>query len=158
MLSKLKHYGIRGMPLQWFQNYLSPRLQFLSINDKSSNKLSVTCEVPQGSLLGPILFLIYINDISTSSKSLQFILFADDTNLFMSSNNLKDLKQKLISELAGLSCWFKANKLSLNLDKISYMYISRVKVTLFILTILSSNELITINFWVCTLLFTLLKY
>jgi len=124
LLSKLEHYGIRGMPLEWFQNYLSSRQQFVSINGESSNKLPVTCGVPQGSILGPLLFLIYINDIASSSKSLQFILFADDTNLFMSSNNLEDLQQKLISELAGLSCWFKANKLSLNLDKTSYMLFS----------------------------------
>ena len=124
LLSKLEHYGIRGMPLEWFQNYLSSRQQFVSINGESSNKLSITCGVPQWSILGPLLFLIYINDIASSSKFLQFILFADDTNLFMSSNNLEDLQQKLISELAGLSCWFKANKLSLNLDKTSYMLFS----------------------------------
>ena len=93
--SKLEHYGILGMPLEWFQNYLSSRQQFVSINGESSNKLPVTCGVPQGSILGPLLLLIYINDISSSSKSLQFILFVDDTNLFMSLNNLEDLKQKL---------------------------------------------------------------
>ena len=70
---------------------------------------------------GPLLFRIYINDISSSLKSVQFILSADDTNLFMSPNHMKDLQQKLISKLAGLFCWFKANKLSLNLDKTSYM-------------------------------------
>ena len=109
MLNKLEHYGICGIPFELFQNYLSSRKKFVSMNTDSSNKLPVTCGVPQRSILGPLLFLIYINDISTSSKSLQFILFADDNNLFMSSTNLKDLQQKLISELAGLSCWFKAN-------------------------------------------------
>ena len=93
----------------------------VSINGEFSSKLSVTCGVPQDCILCPLLFLIYIIDVSSSSKSLQFILFVDDTNLFMSSNNLEDLQHKLISELAGLSCWFKANRLSLNLDKPSYM-------------------------------------
>ena len=71
-----------------------------------------------------LIVLIYINDTSSSSNSLRFILFADGTNWLMSSNNLKDLQQKLISELASLSCWFKANKLLLNLDKTSYMLCS----------------------------------
>ena len=124
MLSKLEFYGIRGMPLEWFQNYFSSMQQFVSINGESSNKLPFTCGVPQGFILGLLLFLIYINDISSSSKSLQFILFADDTNLFMSSNNLKNLQQKLILDLGGPVCWFKANKLSLNLNKKSYMLFS----------------------------------
>ena len=115
---------------------LSSRQQFVSINGESSNKLPVTCGVPQGSILGPLLFLIYINDIASSSKSLQFILFADDTNLFMSSNNLKDLQQKLMSAFGGLSCWFKANKSTLNLDKTLYILFSSRWNTV-ILTILS---------------------
>ena len=105
VLSILEHYGILGISLERFHNYLSSRHQFVSIYGESSNKLPVTCGVPQVSILGPPLFLIYINDMSSSSKSLQFILFADDTNLFMSSNNLEDLQQKLISEFAGLSCY-----------------------------------------------------
>ena len=103
LLSKLEHYGIRSMLLEWFQNYLSSSQQFFSINGKSSKKSPVICGAPQGSTLGPLLFLIYINDISNSSKPHQVILLADDTNLFMSSNSLEDQEQKVISELVGLS-------------------------------------------------------
>jgi hypothetical protein len=88
--------------------------------------LSVTCEVPQRSiLLGPQLFLICITVVtSSSSKALQCILFADDIKLLMSSSNLKDLGQKLTSDRAGLPCSFKVNKLSLSLYKTAYMLFS----------------------------------
>ena len=82
LLSKLEHYGIRGIALKWFKNYLSDRYQYVSIENLDSRKQKITCGVPQGSILGPILFLLYINDIINSSSILHFILFADDTNLF----------------------------------------------------------------------------
>ena len=74
LLPKLEHYGIRGTPLMWFQSYLSDRYQYVSINGESSNLMKITCSVPQGSVLGPLHFLLFIND-------LQFYLFADDTNI-----------------------------------------------------------------------------
>ena len=77
--------------------------------------------MPQGSILGPLLFLIYINDICYSSSVLKFILFADDTNLFHSSKSISDLQQVLNHEMSALSEWFKANRLSLNIDKTSYI-------------------------------------
>jgi len=77
--------------------------------------------VPQGSILGPLLFFIYINDVCCSSSVLKFILFADDTNLFYSSKSMRDLQHVLIHQMAALSDWFKANKLSLNIDKNSYI-------------------------------------
>ena len=81
----------------------------------------IACGVPQGSILGPLLFLIYINDIYCSSYALKFILFADDTNLFYSSKSVSDLQRVLNHEMTALSEWFKANRLSLNIDKTSYM-------------------------------------
>ena len=83
LITKLNHYGVRGIALQWFADYLTNRLQYVSINNKNSNMLPVECGVPQGSILGPLLFLIFINDIANSSKRLDFIMFADDTDIFL---------------------------------------------------------------------------
>ena len=121
LLTKLQHYGIRGITLDWFKNYLTNRVQFVSIENVNSSNGYITCGVPQGSILGPLLFLIYINDICCSSSVLNFILFADDTNLFYSSKSITELQQVLNNELAALSEWFKANRLSLNIDKTSYI-------------------------------------
>ena len=83
--------------------------------------LDVNCGVPQGSILGPLLFLIYVNDIYLASSVLQFIMFADDTNVFMSNNSLIELVSKLNVELVKVDRWFKANKLSLNLKNYNYI-------------------------------------
>ena len=83
LLSKLEHYGILGCALAWFRSYLSDRKQYVSVNGSNSNLLSITCGVPQGSVLGPLLFLIYINDLPNASKKLTFYLFADDTNIYL---------------------------------------------------------------------------
>ncbi len=117
LLSKLQYYGIRGVPLLWFDSYLTNRKQYVYYNNVSSSKSDIKCGVPQGSILGPLLFLLYINDIVKSSSILQFIIFADDTNLFFSSKNFIDLARTVNAELVKLSDWFCANKLSLNVKK-----------------------------------------
>ena len=81
LLNKLEYYGIRGVALNWLQSYLSNRKQFVTVNGIESKNLNVKCRVPQGSILGPILFILYINDICNCSKIMNFILFADDTNV-----------------------------------------------------------------------------
>ena len=81
-------YGIRGAALQWLDSYLANRKQYVNINYVDSDMLDVKCGVPQGSILGPTLFSLYINDLHNVSKILNFILFADDTNIFISGKNV----------------------------------------------------------------------
>ena len=100
---------------------LRPLPNFRSNN---SSKSDITCGVPQGSILGPLLFLIYINDIIESSSLLNFILFADDTNIFYSHKSIDTLIETLNHELIKVSSWFKCNKLSLNVDKTCFLNFS----------------------------------
>ena len=130
MIKKLEHYGIRGLALEWFISYLSNRKQFVQYNGASSSTLDVTCGVPQGSILGPLLFLIYINDITHCSKLLHFILFADDTNLIFSHSILKILIEAVNKELSHLSEWFQANRLSLNVKKTHYIIFGNKRIPL----------------------------
>ena len=97
------------------------RKQYVVIDDHSSDLLDMTCGVPQGSVLGPILFIIYINDICNVSDVVKCVLFADDTNIFCSERNLTDLQLTLNRELGKLFLWFSVNKLSLNLSKTNYI-------------------------------------
>ena len=87
LLSKLYTYGIRGTPFKWFQSYLCNRTQFVKIDEIESSVETITCGVPQGSTLGPLLFLLYINDLPNSSEKLSFRIFADDTNIFFTGSN-----------------------------------------------------------------------
>ena len=82
LLTKLEHCGIRGLALSWFKSYLTERKQVVIVNGVTSSEKEIRCGVPQGSVLGPLLFLLYINDIYNSSKDLDFRLFADDTSIY----------------------------------------------------------------------------
>ena len=117
LLRKLEYYGIRGLPLQWFKSYLHERKQCVNIGSVRSNFTTVKHGVPQGSILGPLLFLLYINDIVSSSKKLQFILFADDTSIIAKGTKSEEVENLLNEELPLVSDWLNANKLSLNVKK-----------------------------------------
>jgi len=97
-------YGIRGLPLQWFTNYLTNRQQYVSLAGVESSRLTVVCGVPQGSSLGPLLFLIYINDVPNCSEKLSFRIFSDDTNIFVSSPDATQL-ETLINQSSSRSAF-----------------------------------------------------
>ena len=117
MIQKLDHYGIRGITQLWFQDYLKNRKQIVKYNRIKSKEMVIKSSVPQGSILGPILFLLYINDIENCSKLVSFILFADDTNIFYSNKCLKTLSNIIQTEIDKIAEWLNVNKLSLNTTK-----------------------------------------
>ena len=122
LLAKLSYFGINNKYRNWFKSYLSNRQQYISYNNKNSSIKNIICGVPQGSILGPLLFLLYVNDLQNASQIFKPIMFADDTNLFYSHNNIKQLFQIVNQELKQIQTWFNTNKLSLNLTKTKYIF------------------------------------
>ena len=121
LFAKIQHYGIRGKASHWFRSYFSNRQQFVQYNGACSQKKFMECGVPQGSILGPLLFLLYVNDICNVSSVFHFVLFSDDTNLFYANKDLSSLSEHVNQELHKLSVWFSCNKLSINLKKTHFM-------------------------------------
>lgn len=119
LLDKLEHYGIRGHALKLLKSYLSNRKQFTFTNGTKSDTSSIEYGVPQGSVLGPLLFIIYVNDIQYATKE-NLRLFADDSNMFISDFDPISLKNRTIKALHELIKWFKANKLVINMSKTNY--------------------------------------
>ena len=120
LLTKLDNLGIRGVVNTWFRHYLTERKQYMEIHGVKSNLQQLTCGVPQGSILGPILFLLYINDIQNSTY-LKVLCFADDTTCSYSSDSVLNLYHVMNQELEKLNQWFRANKLCLNIRKTKYV-------------------------------------
>src|SRR3989441_10970321 len=115
LLFKLYHYGVRGVMFEWIKNYLHDRSQYTYVNGVKSNVNNISYGVPQGSVLGPLLFLIYVNDIQRATTETVPKMFADDTNAFIVADNLIDLQYKTNACLSDLNLWCLANKLTINL-------------------------------------------
>ena len=113
------------MALDWFRSYLSHRQKFVSYNDEYSIKREILFGVPQGSVLGPLLFIIYSNDCTNSLKSCNCVLFADDTTIYQSHHDINILRKLVEEELSNLISWFKANTLSLNVSKTNVIIFSK---------------------------------
>ena len=117
LFKKLDCYGVRGIANEWFALYLKSRKQFASIGGHVSSTQVIQAGVPQGSILGPLLFLLYMNDLNKSMKNLRVYYFTDDTNILVSNKSLKLLAKKMNQDLKNFIQWLKAKKLSLNIKK-----------------------------------------
>ena len=124
LLNKLFHYGIRGVALSWIKDYLSNRKQFVQYNQSKSKLENVEMGVPQGSILGPLLFLLYVNDLPLLTNKMSFIQFADDTSVLISGKSLSAMSQIVNTEMKLVTEWLQNNMLTLNASKSNYMIMS----------------------------------
>ena len=120
LIKTLDHYSVKGRNLLWFKSFLNNRRQFIKQNNSNTSFANISCGIPQGSILGPLLFLLYINDLPNVSPVLDPIMYAEHTNLFYSNNHIETLFSTVNMELEKNSEWFKANELSLNIKKTNY--------------------------------------
>ena len=117
LIQKLCHYGVRGKELDWFKSYLQDRKQCCKVNGHKSKLANVNCGVPQGSYLGPLLVLIYINHLPCALQSTKVTMYADDTSISYSSKSVAEINEAINSDLKRLQIWLGGNKLSFNVAK-----------------------------------------
>ena len=118
LLRKLESYDITDRNYAWIKSYFSNHLQFIEVDENCRTEYCVVkCGVPQGPILEPLLFLLYVNDLKNASSALGPIMFADDTNLFYTHSNIQKLFPSMNEELASINQWFTSNMLSLNLKR-----------------------------------------
>ena len=117
LLAKPEHHGIRGLANKWFRSYLSNRKQYVSISGNESSLASVLYGVPQGSVLGPLLFLIYINGLNQTIKFCKVHHFADDTNLLHFNKSVAKLNKLVNQDMKNLTVWLNSNTILLNVKK-----------------------------------------
>ena len=122
LLHKFNHYGIRGIANKWFKSYLTNRKQYVSMNGADSSCRDMEYGVPQGSILGPLLFVLYINDLPGISTLAKFILYADDANIIISGNNIYEIEDQLNLLSQSLVKW--VNLIMMSMD---YLLISKNK-------------------------------
>ena len=123
----MNYYGVRGTANNWFSSYLENRTQFLSINGYLSGLLFIRCGIPQGSLLGPLLFPIYLNVLHYAIMHCKILHFADDTNLLNFSHSIKKINKHVNYDLKNLNNWLNANKIYLNVDKAKVVLLKSLK-------------------------------
>ena len=114
LLNKLEHYGVCSQSLRWFKDYLHERKQTVSIDTERSDELDIVTGVPQGSILGQLLFIIYINDMPNCIENCSVNLYADDTVIYYSGVSIEDIESFVKRDLKSLSQWLEDNKLVLN--------------------------------------------
>jgi hypothetical protein len=124
LIKKQEHYGVRNRNLQWFKSYLNDRTQFSLINNVKSEMQSIETGVPQGSILGPLLFILYVNDLPGCVQKCQINMYADDTAIYFSAKNVPDMSSAINSDLKNIYGWFCANKVSVHFGKTETMLIS----------------------------------
>ena len=127
LLNRLQRYGINDTAQKWFRSYVTKRIQYTKWNTAISNHIDINCGVPQGTILSPLLFSLYVNDFPLIPAYSNSILFADDSNLFITDKNIEILFDRMNHDLSLLNQWFIANKLTLNLGKTHYVLFSRRK-------------------------------
>ncbi len=121
LLHKLEHIGVKQEGVNWVKSYLTDRQQVTKVSHSISNKASVNCGVPQGSILGPLLFTLYINDLPSVVPDINMNLYADDTAITVCGHSSVEIEWKLNQTLKLVAAWFSYNKLSLNLNKTNFM-------------------------------------